>query len=75
MRFSQTELRHPVFRIRVQLIRIQHFRLNTDPDPGFEDKIFKNKFTAENVFNNFLMKNGVEESLQHSKENIEHFKT
>ncbi len=27
----------PVFRIRIHLIsiRIQHFRLNTDPDPGF----------------------------------------
>ncbi len=39
---------HPVFRIRIHLIRIririQHFRLNTDPDrdpirsPGFDDK-------------------------------------
>jgi hypothetical protein len=27
----------PVFRIRIHLIRIrvQHFKLNTDPDPGF----------------------------------------
>jgi hypothetical protein len=24
-----------VFRIRIHLIRIQHFRLNTDPDPEF----------------------------------------
>jgi tRNA-dihydrouridine synthase len=25
------------FQIRIHLIRIQHFRLNTNPDPGFED--------------------------------------
>ncbi len=34
----------PVFRIRIPLIRIriQHFRLNTDPDPGFDDQNWKN---------------------------------
>jgi hypothetical protein len=25
----------PVFRIRIHLIRIRHFMLNTEPDPGF----------------------------------------
>ncbi len=34
---QHTVLSNPVFRIRVHWvrIRIQHFRLNTDPDPGF----------------------------------------
>ncbi len=33
----------PVFRIRIHLIRIRihHFRLNTDPDQGFEDQNMK----------------------------------
>jgi len=42
-----------VFRIRIHLIRIQKFRLNTDPDPiriqGFDDQNLK-KFTSEKRF-------------------------
>jgi hypothetical protein len=47
-------------RIRIHFIRIriQHFRLNTNPDPiriqGFNDQKWK-KITAENFF--FLIKN------------------
>jgi hypothetical protein len=47
------------FRIRIRLIqiRIQHFRLNTDPDPiriqGLYDQNF-NKFTAENKIKFFF---------------------
>jgi hypothetical protein len=46
-------------RIRIHFIRIQHFRLNTDPDPdairiqGFNDQKFK-KITVENFFLFFL---------------------
>ncbi len=29
-----------MFPIRIHLIRIQHVRLNTDPDPGFDDQKF-----------------------------------
>jgi len=38
-------------RIRIHLIRIQHFRLNTDPDPGSpppDDQNLK-KFTAKQI--------------------------
>ncbi len=40
------------FRIRIHLIRIriQHFRLNTDPDPGFLWPKNWKKFTAENFY-------------------------
>jgi hypothetical protein len=36
----------PVFRISLHLIRIQHFRLNANPEVGFDDQKLK-KFTAE----------------------------
>ncbi len=42
-------------RIHFHFIRIQHFRLNTDPDPdpiriqGFNDQKFK-KITAEKIY-------------------------
>jgi hypothetical protein len=48
-----------MFRIRIHFIRIQHFRLNTDPDPdpiriqGFDDHKLK-KFTAETKIKYFL---------------------
>jgi hypothetical protein len=48
-------------RIRIHFIqiRIQHFRLNTDPDPiriqGFHDLKSRKKITVENVF--FYIKN------------------
>ncbi len=36
-------------RIRIQFIRIQHFRLNTDPDPiriqGFNDQKLKKNYS------------------------------
>jgi hypothetical protein len=45
---------HAVFRIHIHLIgiRIQHFRLNTDPDPGFDDQKLE-KFTAGKKFKFF----------------------
>jgi hypothetical protein len=54
-----------VFQIRILLIRIrgggiQHFRLNTDPDPiriqGFADQKLK-KFTADKKLTTFWIKN------------------
>jgi hypothetical protein len=76
------------FRIRIHLIRIpiriQHFRLNTDPDPDpilsqcFMTKTCK-KFTAENFFLKTKIFLSLElhkgrpcynNSLQYSKENI-----
>ncbi len=69
-------------------IRTQHFRLNTDPDPGFWwPKIERKKLQWENFFF-FWMKNynlpipnlhkgcpSYKRSLQFSKENIQHFET
>ncbi len=63
-------------------IRIQHFRLNTDPDAGF----WWPKFTAEKKFwgskTTICLSLGLHKrrpsyrrSLQPSKENIKHFKT
>ncbi len=68
--FVHGEIRYGTeFRIRIHLvrIRIQHFRLNTEPDPdptriqGFDDQKLE-KFTAKKL--NFL----------ELKENIQHFK-
>jgi hypothetical protein len=42
-----------VFRIRIHLIRTRNFRLNPDPDPGFDDQKFK-KFLTELFFIHFL---------------------
>jgi hypothetical protein len=47
-------------RVRIHLIRIQHFRLNTNPDPepiriqGFNDQKLKEKNLAETKIKNFL---------------------
>ncbi len=51
------------FRIRIHLIRIriQHFRLNTDPDPGFLWSKNWKKFTAENFL--FISKTTIYLSL------------
>ncbi len=50
-----------VFRIRTQLIRIriQHFGLNTDPDPdpGFDDQKFERKLQLNKILNTFWNKN------------------
>ncbi len=78
-----------VFRIRILLIRIriQHFRLTTDQDPGFWwAKIGKNLQQKKKFL--FLLKNynlsiprppertsKLPKSPQSSKENIQHFKT
>jgi hypothetical protein len=47
-------------RIRIHFIRIQHFRMNTDPDPirvqGFMTKNWK-KITSEKKLNFFFIKN------------------
>jgi hypothetical protein len=38
-------------RIRIHSIRIQHFKLDTDPDPGFDDqKCKKNLLLKKKVF-------------------------
>ncbi len=63
-----------VFRIRIHWvrIRIQHFRLNTDPNQdaipiqGFVDYKMK-KLTAENKFRFFLSKIAIYLSLDHHK--------
>ncbi len=76
-----------VFRIRIHLIwiRIQHFRLNTDPDPGFWwPKIEKNlqlkfffwsKTTIYLILGLHKRRPSFRRSLQPSKANIKHFKT
>ncbi len=89
----RTKTRHlqPVFRIRIHLIRIRdrikHFRLNTDPDPGFWWSKIK-KFLSWTKLAFFGSKTTVylslglhkgrpsyRRSLQPSKENIQYFKT
>jgi hypothetical protein len=63
----------PGLRIRIHFIRIQHFRLNTDPDPdpiriqGFNDQKL-NKITAEKKFNFFGSKTIIYLSLGLQKE-------
>jgi hypothetical protein len=63
-----------VFRIRILWlrirIRIQHFRLNTDPDLGVWWPIIENNLQLEKFSFIFLIK-----SLQPSKKNIQRFKT
>jgi hypothetical protein len=82
-----------VFRIRIPLIRnrirIQHFRLNSDSDPGLWLSKIGKKIPAEKKCNFFKIKNcylptvflrlhkgrpSYRRSLQLSKENIKHFK-
>ncbi len=80
-----------MFRIRIHLIRIriQHFLLNTDPDPiriqGFDDQKLQ-KITAEKkiIFFGSITtiylglhkgRSSYRRSLQLSKENIQHLKT
>jgi len=71
------------FQIHLLRIRIQHFRQNTHPDPGFwwqkklklKKKIFWSKTT---IYLSIGLHNGrlsYKRSLQLSKENIHHFKT
>ncbi len=76
-----------VFQIRIHWVRTRHFRLNTDPDPGFWwPKIWKNLQLKK--LDIFLSKIAIylslglhkwgpsyRRSLQPSKENIQHFKT
>ncbi len=55
----ENRLHQLVFRIRIHLFQIRHFRLNTDPDPiriqGFDDrKIGRKKILAEKFLNNFF---------------------
>jgi hypothetical protein len=81
-----------VFRSRIHLtrIRIQHFKLNTDPDPDLGVLMTKNlkKFMAEKKINfvgsetTIYLSLGLHKgrpgcgrSLSPSKENIQHFKT
>ncbi len=72
----------PVFWIRIHLIRIRikHFRLNTDPDPGFDDQKFKKIYSWKKT--TIYLSPGLHKwcpsyrrSLQLSKENIKPFKT
>ncbi len=48
----------PRLRIRIHIIRIHHFRLNTDPDPkriqGFNDQKLRKKITSEKKFKFFF---------------------
>ncbi len=78
----------PVFRIRIHLIQIRHFRLNVDPDPGFWWPKIKKNLQLKKKLNNFWSKIAIylslglhkglpnyRRSLQPSKENIQHIKT
>ncbi len=82
----------PGLRIRIHFIRIriqlQHFRLNTDPDPGFWGPKIEKKITAEKKIKFFGSKTAIylslglykeipryRRSLQLSKEAIQHFRT
>ncbi len=90
--FRQAEIAHVykaaiVAGLRIHIhfirIRIQHFRLNTDPDPdlqGFNDQKLKKKLQLKKnlIFwiKNYYLPLGLhKERLQHSKEAIQHFKT
>jgi hypothetical protein len=60
------------FRIRIHLIRIriQHFRLNTNPDPGFLSPKVDKQFTAEKKLNFFGSKTSIYLSLGFHKKEV-----